>query len=314
MKKLTLLALFFTALSLRNQEQTVTDRDSNVYHTVTIGTQVWMRENLKSLHYSDSSAISYTWSYNHSDSMAGIYGRLYSWDAAMHGAAASNSIPSGVQGVCPEGWHLPSSAEWGILIDFYGGEMEAGAMLKESDTTHWTPPNTGATNKSGFAALPGGSWGESGGGLIGESGFWWTSRNDYGYVYIVVMGNETPYAFQMGEYIAPGDNSGGYSVRCLKNTVATQIALNDKFQPFSMYPNPATDWIMIRIEDNQDMELSIYGIEGNSILQKHLINQETLVDISSLSEGIYIISVKSSHGTMQKKLVKSSGSSATIVR
>ena len=72
----------------------------------------------------------------------------------MAGATSSNSNPSGVQGICPEGWHLPSDTEWKQLTDYLG--ENAGGKLKEAGTTHWNAPNTEATNESGFTALPGG--------------------------------------------------------------------------------------------------------------------------------------------------------------
>jgi uncharacterized protein (TIGR02145 family) len=302
-----MIIIFLLPFANEIQAQTVTDIDGNIYNTVTIGTQVWMRENLKSLHYSDNTGINYVWSYNNSDSLAAIYGRLYSWEAAMHGAASSNSIPSGVQGACPDSWHLPSNAEWLILINYYEGELEAGGKLKEADTTHWNPPNEGATNESGFTALPGGTWGESGGYLMGASGFWWTSYNEYDFIYYIAMGNEVPYAASIGTYISPGDiNKGGYSVRCLKNAGATQISVIKNHEPFSIYPNPAGDWIIIQLDNDLKMELSVYGIEGKLMLQKELFQKETLIDIKDLPIGIYIVSVKSSQGVMQKRIIKTS--------
>ena len=73
------------------------------------------------------------------------YGKLYNWYAV-----------NDPRGIAPKGWHVPSDAEWQTLIDYLGGESIAGGQMKESGTTHWKSPNTGAVNKSGFAALPGG--------------------------------------------------------------------------------------------------------------------------------------------------------------
>ncbi len=108
--------------------ETVTDIDLNVYQTVQIGDQIWMAENLKTTRYADGSDIplvegsvewdaltatgkAYCW-YDNSTTNRDIYGGLYTWSAAMNGAASSEANPSGVQGVCPDGWHLPSDAEW----------------------------------------------------------------------------------------------------------------------------------------------------------------------------------------------------------
>ena len=144
------------------------DYNGNVYEAVIIGNQVWMAENLKSTHYADGSALvdgtgagnidadyttKYYFNYNDNESYVAAYGRLYTWAAVMNGEASSNNNPSGVQGACPTGWHIPSDAEWTELTDYLGGESVAGGKLKEIDLTHWNSPNTGATNETGFTAL-----------------------------------------------------------------------------------------------------------------------------------------------------------------
>jgi uncharacterized protein (TIGR02145 family) len=101
---------------------------------------------------------------------------LYTWAAAMNGASSSSFEPSDVQGVCPTGWHLPSMSEWRSLTNYLGGESVAGSKLKESGTSHWESPNEGATNSSGFTALPGGIRQHTGVfSSLGYNGFWWTS-------------------------------------------------------------------------------------------------------------------------------------------
>jgi uncharacterized protein (TIGR02145 family) len=288
------------------QAQTVTDFDGNIYQTVTIGTQVWMRENLKSRHYSDGTVINEVWSYNNRDSLAAIYGRIYSWKAAMRGAASSNLIPSGVQGVCPSGWHLPSSAEWSILTNRYGGEFQAGAKLKEAGTLHWDSPNTGATNESGFTALPGGFHYQPGGGfgVMGATGGWWTSYNSGDYVYSLYMGSETINAIQFGTYMGPGYNYEDMSVRCLMNGGSTAVDEIDNDKLLSIYPNPANNNITIRLENNLKADLSIYELEGKLMLQKQLNQQETIIDIRDFPVGMYIVSVRSSQGIMQRRIIK----------
>ncbi|MCK4747356.1 MAG: fibrobacter succinogenes major paralogous domain-containing protein, partial [Bacteroidales bacterium] len=165
-------------------ETTVADWDGNVYQTVVIGSQTWMAENLRSTHYADGTAIPLvetpsTWMdlidtdkaycfYNNDDNNAVPYGALYNWAGAMNGAGSSDAVPSGVQGVCPDGWHLPSDEEWKQLAMELGmsradadGTLwrgtDEGGKLKETGTTHWESPNSGATNESGFNAIPGGS-------------------------------------------------------------------------------------------------------------------------------------------------------------
>ena len=132
-----------------------TDYDNNHYSIVQIGNQTWMAENLKSKHYSDGTPVSY-YIYDNDSANYLIYGSLYSWSNAMKGASGSNSNPSNVQGVCPDGWHLPSKSEWEQLSAFLGGLTTAGGKLKERGNGHWVLPNTGATDESGFCALPAG--------------------------------------------------------------------------------------------------------------------------------------------------------------
>ena len=132
-----------------------TDYDNNHYSIVQIGNQTWMSENLKSKNYSDGTPVSY-YIYDNDPANYLIYGSLYSWSNAMKGASSSNSNPSNVQGVCPDGWHLPSKSEWEQLSAFLGGLTTAGGKLKERGNDHWVLPNTGATDESGFCALPAG--------------------------------------------------------------------------------------------------------------------------------------------------------------
>jgi uncharacterized protein (TIGR02145 family) len=167
-------------------------RDDKTYSYKTIGTQVWMTENLAYLPSvvgpgtgSASTAYYYVYGYDGTDVATAkatanytTYGVLYNWTAAMNGVASSDSNPSGVQGACPEGWHLPSDAEWTTLSDYLGGISYAGGKLKEAGTAHWTGPNTGATNESGFTALPGGYRRNDGiFYFIGSNGYWWSSTD-----------------------------------------------------------------------------------------------------------------------------------------
>lgn len=165
-----------------NSSLTVTDIDSNVYHTVTIGTQVWMVENLKTTKYNDGTAIpnvtdstawsglstpAYCWYNNDSITNKTTYGALYNLYTVNTGK------------LCPTGWHVPTDAEWTTLTTYLGGESVAGGKLKETGTTHWLSPNTGAINESDFTALPGGYRYYSGiFNYVGKYGYWWSSTED----------------------------------------------------------------------------------------------------------------------------------------
>jgi len=170
----------------------IDSRDGNEYNWVQIGDQVWMAENLAYLPSvnmvadgSEDAAGSYYYVYGYDGTNVAeakatdnytTYGVLYNWTAAMDGEASSTTNPSGIQGVCPAGWHLPSDAEWTELTDYLGGESVAGGKLKETGTTHWASPNTDATNETGFTALPGGDRGGNGTFYgIGLGGDWWSA-------------------------------------------------------------------------------------------------------------------------------------------
>jgi uncharacterized protein (TIGR02145 family) len=166
----------------------VTDIDGNTYQTVRIGSQEWMAENLKTTRYRDGSDIecpgtdddswenntsgAYAWHDNDINNKE-TYGALYNWPAV-----------NSARGLCPEGWHIPTDTEWQTLVDYLGGEEIAGGSMKSTRTEpeahpRWDSPNTGATNHSGFAALPGGL--RRSDGTFRESGVysaWWAATED----------------------------------------------------------------------------------------------------------------------------------------
>lgn len=145
---------------------TVSDIEGNEYRTVKIGNQTWMAENLKSTKYADGTPIPFgndrleefgKFYYIHTYSsnllrMKEIYGLLYSWEAATRLAPGGSKL-NGVQGVCPNGWHIPSYSEITGLITFLGGPLQAGKKLKEAGIAHWHGNPLNASNESGFSAL-----------------------------------------------------------------------------------------------------------------------------------------------------------------
>jgi uncharacterized protein (TIGR02145 family) len=193
---------------------TITDIDGNLYHTVTIGTQVWMVENLQTTRYNNGIDIpyiydsmqwsnlytpGYCWYRNDAFTYKNLYGALYNWYAVATGNLA------------PLGWHVPTNSDWSILIDFLGGTQIAGAKMK--DTANWKKPDTGATNESGFTALPGGMRWFQGSFLgLGQCTYLWSNTQSTGYDYYVELVYNSPDAF-------PGPNSGkeGFSVRCIRD-------------------------------------------------------------------------------------------------
>ncbi len=149
----------------------VDPRDDQEYGWVVIGQQKWMSENLN--FYTPGGSWYYD---NDSLEYAESYARLYAWVIAMDGAESSNDNPSGVQGICPPGWHLPSDAEWDELIDFLDSDEPAN-LLKEEGTDHWNSTNDDVTNETGFTARPGGRRMTTGSyQSIGAFGLWWSTK------------------------------------------------------------------------------------------------------------------------------------------
>jgi len=197
---------------------TVGDVDNNVYNTVTIGTQIWFKENLKVTRYRNGDTIGttaatkdisgetspkYQWAYNGDEGNVATYGRLYTWYAATDSRA-----------VCPTGWHVPTNAEWTTLEDYLGGSSVAGGKMKEAGTTHWDSPNTSADNSSGFTALPGGSRFSDGSfSYMGYYGYWWSATE-----------GSASGAWTYGLYYSIGyvnhdsiDKYRGFSIRCVRD-------------------------------------------------------------------------------------------------
>ncbi|MFM6953433.1 MAG: fibrobacter succinogenes major paralogous domain-containing protein [Sphingobacteriaceae bacterium] len=195
---------------------TVTDADGNVYQTITIGTQTWMAENLKTTKYNDGTNIpyiadqggwtglsfpGYAW-YNFDNANKVSYGALYNWHAVNTGKLA------------PTGWHVASEADWQTLLTFLGGALIAGDKLKEAGNTHWGVPSTNATNETGFTALPGGfmtNFGTSAN-LISTGYFWTATTVDASTAQSHTMSRSSAET-TLNTY----NKSCGLSVRCVKD-------------------------------------------------------------------------------------------------
>ena len=190
--------------------------DGVTYNTVSIGDQCWLKENLRTTKYNDGTSISNvtnssTWTsttsgayccYSNNTSNCTTYGALYNWYAVNTGK------------LCPSGWHVPSDDEWTTLVNYLGGD---GGKLKETGTTHWQSPNTGATNSSGFTALPGGYRLSSTGffTFLGLIGYWWSSTEYDGssaWIRSLSWSNAN-----VGRSYDNISKSYGFSVRCLRD-------------------------------------------------------------------------------------------------
>lgn len=303
MNKSILLLAVLAFVSFKNQAQTVTDIDGNIYNTVTIGTQVWMKENLKVTHFRNGTLIpnittGTAWStltkgarcYYNNDSVlyAPVYGALYNFFAV-----------DDIANICPTGWHVATYDEWKDLRTFLGGTGEAGGKLKEVGTAHWKSPNSDATNSSGFTALPG-NYRYFGGAFygIGVTGFWWSStessssRADY---FDLHYNDGAMNTFD-------AEKRSGYSVRCIKDNF-TQIKDNKVQEEIKVYPNPAFDQIFVTISKNYS-KMQVLNMIGNCVLQSDLNLGANAINISSLTKGIYMLRLTGAKGTYQQKLIK----------
>jgi uncharacterized protein (TIGR02145 family) len=192
------------------------DIEGNTYKTIKIGNQIWMAENLKTTKYNDGTALievtdrdiwqiyhynTYCWYNNDKGTNGNTYGALYKWYAVNTGK------------LCPAGWHVPSDAEWTILIDFLGGDEDDGIKMKETGTTHWNCSGyIYATNESGFSGLPGGERSSSGNfGDIGKFGNWWSSKGYATTAFYLSLGC-AGIAYYSSDY-----KENGFSVRCIKD-------------------------------------------------------------------------------------------------
>jgi uncharacterized protein (TIGR02145 family) len=191
--------------------ETVTDINGNSYTTITIGSIVWMTENLKVTKFNDGTSIplitdgtswgelttpGYCWYDNDSTTYKNNYGALYNWFAVSTGK------------LCPAGWHIPNIQEWNNLMNYLG--QNAGGKLKEAATDHWIFFDKHATNESGFSALAGG-WRTdydtfSG---LGDMGYWWSrsADNPLSAWYLYLFPNSAATSIMVKEY--------GCSIRCI---------------------------------------------------------------------------------------------------
>lgn len=224
MKSLRTITIFIVMMTIgipsSGYSQSINNLDQNIYTTVKIGDQTWMGQNLDVSHFRNGDPIPEAstdeawekagvekkpaWCYYEASADHGkVYGRLYNWYAV-----------NDPRGLAPKGWHIPSEEEWNILSVFLGGEEKAGGKVKEKGMTHWKTPNKGATNESGFAALPSGLIYSFGGCVkLGIEGYWWTSKAN---------GDETAMLYSLSyENAILTDlflNKGvGIAVRCIKD-------------------------------------------------------------------------------------------------
>jgi uncharacterized protein (TIGR02145 family) len=217
----------------------VTDIDGNTYLVLQLGSQCWMRENLRVTRYANGTNITlsatpstntaYRMNPNNNASNVSTYGYLYNWAAAMNGASSSDSNPSGVQGVCPDGWHLPSKTEWEQLKnylvsqssyhcnannEYLGKSLASTTGWNSSSNTCAVGNNPSSNNSTGFGAPPAGSFYDYGYPHVGNYSFFWLTTQH--------QNPQQSYVFHV-RYDSPNATTGymewkgGYSIRCVRN-------------------------------------------------------------------------------------------------
>lgn len=276
---------------------------SQTYNTVLIGTQCWFHENLNigtevaDVTVQSNNSIIEKTCYNASTSDCGTYGGIYTWDEALN-------YTTGSQGICPNGWHIPTQAEWQALITFLGA-TNAGQQMK---VTASNIPAWDGTNTSGFAALSGGIGQGTSFLFQGTRETFWSSTefsSTDAYNYDLTLGGNT-----LDEY--NNTKPSGYCVRCLQDVTTGIYSPIGALNYFSIYPNPAQDFCEIALELNSDavVKLSICNVLGEQVI---LINENTNfstgrhnfnINTSELVNGIYFINLNVDGKSSIKKMVK----------
>ncbi len=257
-------------------------RDGKSYKTVLIGNQCWMKENLNATSYRNGNPIpgvtdNTAWknltngaycNYDNDVKNAEIYGRLYNWYAVNDS-----------RNLCPTGWHVPDSAEWKTLIDFLGDESIAGGKMKETTTTHWLSPNEGATNESGFTALPGGyrRYGDGSFYYLWYYGHWWsTKETDASNAWYCQLNYNN-----INTSITSYYKSVGFSVRCVWDKTTANNSPNKPYNPDPVNGSPdqaigkTLSWSCID-PDNELLTYDVYfGTNTNPELKQSNIAATT---------------------------------------
>ena len=293
-------------------ENVVVDVDGNEYSTVTIGSQIWLGQNLKTTKYNDGTQIplvtdnktwvsftspAYCW-YKNDIGNKNPYGALYNWYSVNTGK------------LCPTGWHVPTKDEWSILINYVGGETVAGDKLKEKGNIHWYLNDseeldaiTNATDEFGFTALPGGERETFNNGsffMLGAFGSWWSlSEINSNSIWSVEMS----YWHSRAKLLDYYNKKYGLSVRCLCDlTVSNEIV--SEVNTIKVYPNPTTGIITIEgLPENEKAEIALYNMNSKLVKVHTSYSSLTKMDISDVVSGVYLL-VFNNHFEQAIRIIK----------
>ena len=298
--------LVLMILSSYVHAQTVVDNEGNVYHTIKIGEQIWMKENLKVTHYNNGDTINEikdsvdwvnqsagAWCYFNNDPKNGEdYGLLY------NGFSVTDS-----RGIAPQGWHIPGDDEWKLLEIYLGmpkstvdlsdwrGSNE-GAMLKETDTLHWKwPTGNAASNSTGFTAL-GNGWrnhfnppGYTSFVNLNATGQWWSSTLDNSELWIRNL-----CVYHTDIYRTHYPEQHGCAIRCIKNT-NTGLNFKSGCSSQALIVNNKNKYIVIEIFGEQ-FDIDLYDIFGKTVYTNKSVFSNLYIEVPTLSAGVYFVSIK----------------------
>ena len=280
----------------------VTDIDGNFYNSVIIGDQEWMVENLHVSHFNNGDNIPTLttdgqglskWCYYQNDESYGLtFGKVYEGPAIVDPRL-----------IAPEGWHIPNNQEWQTLIDNLGGNAVAGGKMKSLEL--WNSPNTGATNESGFSALP--ALGRNytpdfqSTTLLGKLTTFWSSQLQPLATYPIDIYFLEYNSAAITHYTIPP--SAFFSVRCLKGASLNSNELNKP--SIKIYPNPTNDEIHLKLG------LGTFTVIVNNLLGQEIVkinvDNDYAIKMERFGKGIYIVRIFDSSDTMitsQKIIVK----------
>lgn len=261
-----------------------------------------MQENLRVKRFNDGTAIPttadpinndtsaiYYWHYDMDSSNTPDYGLLYTWNVVRVNKR-----------ICPQGWHVPSNAEWDSLISFLGGDAVAAGKLKDTGTTYWTITDSLVDNSSGFNGRGAGFRGNPSGfrQLMETAAFWSTDNTGSvgtfprGYAYRLFAASN-----MVSIGVAVGNN--GNSIRCIKDEVT---GIDEELNEFKIYPNPARGQITIEPAGNEKFGVSVYDLLGKEILNLPGSLETIFIETNYLETGFYILRIESGNSIYERQI------------
>jgi len=261
-------------------EPFIDSRDGKTYNTVLIGEQCWMAENLNigeminGTEEMTNNGVIERYCQENNSANCDEYGGLYQWNEMMQ-----YTTTQGVQGICPDNWHLPTDGEWTTVTNFLGGIDVAGGKMKEIGTAHWRSPNTGATNESGFTALPGGSRQTTGSmGYMGDDGCFWSSTE-----FNASAGNYRLLRYNFNNVGCYSFiKNKGYSVRCLQDNSKSgkSFSVNKNINPvnFNFEGGNAADPVYTIYIDGLQIGDEVAAFDEGKMIGSIVINSNNVFE------------------------------------